>query len=981
MKSVFIFNPESGNGKIKKYQDYIVSSISKKYGEITCVETDHAGHAYDYLKQNAGFFDYVFVAGGDGTLNEAVSGIMDSGACPTIGYIPTGTCNDVAHSLGISKNIKKAVKTLIEGTPSSHDIFSVNNKYGIYVCCAGLFSKSSYSTERRKKRFLGKIAYYIDGFKEIFNTKPIPVTLEYDSEKISTSASLLLILNSKSTAGFKLNKKASLNDGKVEVLIFHSRKKKIRFFDILKIAKAFVFGVSSVKKSKNVTYLKLSQFNIKTDDNISINIDGELGTKGSFDFKVLQNKIKIITPQKTASKEKDEKYIEPVSNTESELTDNKIDKTKNSKIEKSVNKNNLPTDELSRKKTFSLNTLLKPIIYFIFAIVLEVINFTFLSEYSKYVTFGSFPTYFLLDVGVILVLTGILYLVQNKIAQNIFFYIFLGFQILINIVNVSLLSKQGILFSLDLLNLLGEATLAFSWQFVDIPSLLSYIIILVFIICIQVIFDCLVKKKFVSKRVRKIPIFLSLFVAYSGIGFTSYYTQTKLLPENISFLYESKYSSVSLMNNFGTFGLIIDEISSLLFDSASEDYINEILEQAENGTTEVNTDAVLYGDNLIVLMLESFDSFAIDPYNTPTLYSLMQDGIYMTNFLSNNKTNISEIYTILGYQPSSLTLSLTSDNSLATKYSLPNLFGELGYSTNYFHNNLLTAIYNRDVNMDYLGFENVYGLEDAEIEGKTTTWNDWNREEDFLNSMIDLLAPNDGSQFFSFYLTVATHGSYAIHISGFDDCFEIYDNNLELLKEYWAQETSYIFPESEEDQQLLRELKARAIDTDNMIKDLLEYLNDTGLIENTTLIIYADHNAYYDDLAYTIKGTSSSDYSNMSSYTVPFIICSQKLGSYQIDDLCTTADIYATICDLFGLPYNTFFMQGRSIFNANIESFAWSYLTGYYSEKFYASNDLTIIQLDPNATDEDREEFEQRLLAYIYKQILLNKALIYNIQI
>lgn len=303
MKSLFIFNPESGKGKIKKYQDFIVSAISKKYGEITCVATDHAGHAHEFLKENAGNFDYAFVAGGDGTLNEVISGIMESGHSPIIGYLPTGTCNDVGRSLGISKNIKKSVQNLLEGEPIYHDIFKVNDKFGIYVCCAGLFSKSSYSTKRSKKKVFGRLAYFLDGVREIFNTKPIKIILETTSEKISTTCALLLILNSRSVAGFKLNKHASLEDGEVEVLIFHCHEKRIHFGEILKIARTFVFGVDSVKKAKHVTYLKLSSFKLKTEDNLAINLDGEHGTKGSFDFQVLQNKIKIIAPTKIKKKE------------------------------------------------------------------------------------------------------------------------------------------------------------------------------------------------------------------------------------------------------------------------------------------------------------------------------------------------------------------------------------------------------------------------------------------------------------------------------------------------------------------------------------------------------------------------------------------------------------------------------------------------------------------------------------------------------
>ena len=95
--------------------------------------TTHSGHATALAKSAIGKYDYFFTAGGDGTINEVINGFGDSEQKPILGYIPCGTVNDVARSLGLKKNIKKAVKILMEGEPKTHDTFRVNNKYGIYV--------------------------------------------------------------------------------------------------------------------------------------------------------------------------------------------------------------------------------------------------------------------------------------------------------------------------------------------------------------------------------------------------------------------------------------------------------------------------------------------------------------------------------------------------------------------------------------------------------------------------------------------------------------------------------------------------------------------------------------------------------------------------------------------------------------------------------------------------------------------------------
>ena len=297
MKSIFVYNPESGNGKLKKYKDYIVQKLSEKYGNVECVETTHAGHAHDLAADAVGKYDYFFVSGGDGTLNEVVNGFGSAENKPVVGYIPSGTVNDVARSLGLSKNIKKAVKTLTTGRVFEHDIFKVNSRYGIYVCCAGLFTKTSYDTQRYNKKKLGKLAYFFKALKDLNTEKPTHVELEVDGETISKDCAMILIFNSKSTASFKVNRKASLDDGVVELVLFHSHKRKIWLAEILRTVRFFLFGIGAVKNSKKVTYRQASKFKMKLEDGLTINLDGEKSGHGSFNFSVINKGLSIIVPK------------------------------------------------------------------------------------------------------------------------------------------------------------------------------------------------------------------------------------------------------------------------------------------------------------------------------------------------------------------------------------------------------------------------------------------------------------------------------------------------------------------------------------------------------------------------------------------------------------------------------------------------------------------------------------------------------------
>lgn len=298
MANIFIYNPESGKGKLGKYKEYILGELEKKYGETEWIATNHMGHAFELAKEYGTVCDYLFVSGGDGTLNEVVNGISQNEKKPIIGYIPSGTVNDVARSLGISKNVKKAVKTLVSGEVFEHDTFKVNGKYGIYVCCAGLFSKTSYEAKRYEKKIFGRLAYLTSGIREIFKTKPLPIELEVGDEKFKENCALLLILNSRSVAGFKINKKAELDDGVVELILYKTAKNHIRLVDILRIVNTFLFGIKHIKKTNKVIYKALPSFTLHTSDETPINLDGEKCTSGTFSFECLNKGIKILVPNK-----------------------------------------------------------------------------------------------------------------------------------------------------------------------------------------------------------------------------------------------------------------------------------------------------------------------------------------------------------------------------------------------------------------------------------------------------------------------------------------------------------------------------------------------------------------------------------------------------------------------------------------------------------------------------------------------------------
>lgn len=293
-KCLFLYNPLSGKGKIVKKEEKIVKDLSQKY-EVEVCRSQHPGHIGELILEKGNDVDLIVVAGGDGTLNEAINSIMRLGKKVKLGYIPTGTVNDVAHSLGIPRNIKKAVKNILEGEEFSHDVFKMNDRYGIYVCCSGLFTETSYATDQKQKRKMGKVAYAFHGIKKVFSTPAVKLKLSYDGGELEGKYALMLVLNSKSVAGFRINRRAALNDGLVDVVLIKSKKDKVNFGAVCKVAMFFLQGIKTHYK-KNIDVLQIDKFRIDTTEDTIINLDGEKIGEGSFNFEVIKEGINIIVP-------------------------------------------------------------------------------------------------------------------------------------------------------------------------------------------------------------------------------------------------------------------------------------------------------------------------------------------------------------------------------------------------------------------------------------------------------------------------------------------------------------------------------------------------------------------------------------------------------------------------------------------------------------------------------------------------------------
>ena len=223
-KMLVVYNQFSRN-KYKKKLDKIKSVIEKRF-EYTIYNTEGPKSITNYIKEHGEEYDVVLALGGDGTVNEAVNGIMALNKKPRLAIMPFGTCNDIARSLGV-KSVNKSLKMIINNSYRHQNVFKVNDSYFVYGLATGGVSSISYRVARRQKKYLGKNAYYLNTFKAVFEKNPkIDLVIDDGRLHIEDTFYLMLALNTRYLAGVKVKgAKKTYNDSKLHVVLIKGWKK------------------------------------------------------------------------------------------------------------------------------------------------------------------------------------------------------------------------------------------------------------------------------------------------------------------------------------------------------------------------------------------------------------------------------------------------------------------------------------------------------------------------------------------------------------------------------------------------------------------------------------------------------------------------------------------------------------------------------------------------------------------------------------
>ena len=293
-KLLFIVNPQAGLRRVNRFMaDIIRLFIEHGYNCQTYV-TGEQGEAMKYLARCGRKYDLIVCAGGDGTLNETVSGVLKAGMTCPIGYIPCGTTNDYASSIGLSMDVVQAARDIMEGAPRTLDVGSFNGRYFVYTATCGAFAKASYTTTQAAKNALGHMAYVIEGMLDLTALKPIHMRVTANDVVLEDDFLFCSITNSTSVGGvLKLDTQlVALNDGRFEVTLVRNPTNPAQLGSIL-------VGLTTMSVPNDmIHFFSARSICVETDKPVEWTLDGEREPETTrVNMENLHSVIRIVIPK------------------------------------------------------------------------------------------------------------------------------------------------------------------------------------------------------------------------------------------------------------------------------------------------------------------------------------------------------------------------------------------------------------------------------------------------------------------------------------------------------------------------------------------------------------------------------------------------------------------------------------------------------------------------------------------------------------
>ncbi|EJO5348971.1 YegS/Rv2252/BmrU family lipid kinase [Clostridium botulinum] len=271
-KVKFIYNPYSGEKAIVSKIDEVIR-IHQKYGyEIVPYRISLEYDLEDAFKYIDETYEYVLIAGGDGTVDNVVNHMKKLSINLPIAILPTGTANDFAKFIGMPHNVEAACEQILKSSVKKVDLGKINDKYFINVASAGLFTDVSQKTDVNLKNTMGKLAYYIKGLEQLPNFRRLKINVKSEEVTFDGDMYLMMVFNGQTAGNLHMAYKAEVDDGMLDVLIIKACaiKDMIGFF--IKMIRG-----DHLEDVKALMYFKTNKLEIECNDAIVTDIDGERG--------------------------------------------------------------------------------------------------------------------------------------------------------------------------------------------------------------------------------------------------------------------------------------------------------------------------------------------------------------------------------------------------------------------------------------------------------------------------------------------------------------------------------------------------------------------------------------------------------------------------------------------------------------------------------------------------------------------------------
>ena len=572
--------------------------------------------------------------------------------------------------------------------------------------------------------------------------------------------------------------------------------------------------------------------------------------------------------------------------------------------------------------------------------VTKKIGFVSVKSYSPLAFSVSYILVLLVIMNLFKKRAKLIYIILTILANIYFFAQMMHFKIL------------GNTFSLISVFSAGEATDYLDYILKATTNEILIVILLSFLSVITVF--CILKatktKLFDEKPTKKcllilalIFIFLRVSAIYKlGKSVDDYNWDAWKVPKNV---YNNYSNNDRAMLVSGVYEYVFRDaylyFKRLVFTNNKKEIkaVDEYMASADNELTTNEYTGIFKDKNLIIIMLESIDNWLVTPDIMPTMYQLSQEGLNFTNryapFYGSGMTINSEFAGISGLYSLTTDKAIYNYNKNDFSYSLPSLFRDNGYTANSIHMND-GDFYNRKNFHEGLGFERHYplyqmGFNDDFIYDTTIVKND---------KSYNLIVSEN--KFVTFITTYSAHVPYADNEickakDGKNKALEVKDN-----------------PE-------LSCLNILANETDAFIKLLIERLDKDGYLDNTVIVLYADHFAY----GYTKVNEQKGIEDNNLIQKTPFIIWSKNLKHQDVDTIMDTADIPVTLFNMFSITYEPKLYMGTDVFSNNHEKFVYFKDYSWYDGSYYS-------------IDNKEDEYTKNISKIVNQKIDINTKLLHS---